>query len=106
MTFGAVFPRALRPAFGPGLAAAGGGASIWAAWLDHAWVGKGATVYRYIVPVDIMQACIEMASYTNNNRMSGGIKRETIAEYTVEYGGQEMTSNAARILTAYRRIGV
>ena len=67
---------------------------------------SGATVYRYIVPVDIMQACIEMASYTNNMRTAGGIKRETIAEYTVEYGGQEMTSNAARVLTSYRRIGI
>ena len=63
-------------------------------------------VYRYIVPVDVMQACIEMASYANNTRTAGGVKRETIGEYTVEYGSQDMTSNAQRVLTAYRRIGV
>lgn len=67
---------------------------------------QGATVNRYIVPVDVMQACIEMASYANNTRTAGGVKRETIGEYTVEYGSQDMTSNAQRVLTAYRRIGL
>lgn len=67
---------------------------------------QGATVNRYIVPVDVMQACIEMASYANNTRTAGGVKRETIGEYTVEYGSQDMTSNAQRVLAAYRRIGV
>ena len=61
-------------------------------------------VYRYIVPVDVMQACMEMAAYVNNTRTSGGVKSETIGEYKIEYGSQDMTSNAAR-LTAYRRIG-
>ena len=41
MTFGAVFPRVMRPAFGPGLAAASGGVD-WSQWFDHCWVAKGA----------------------------------------------------------------
>lgn len=64
------------------------------------------TVYRYIVPVDIGLTCMEMASQANNTRTGGGVKRETIGEYTIEYGSQDMTSNAERTLTAYRRIGL
>ena len=41
-----------------------------------------------------------MASYANNTHTAGGVKRETIGEYTVEYGSQGyMTNNAAQVLT-------
>lgn len=45
----------------------------------------GATVYRYVVPQDIEEACIELASYINNTRNAGGIERESIGEYSVTY---------------------
>lgn len=41
MTFGAVFPRVLRPPFGPVPAPAAGGVD-WSAWFDHFWQAKGA----------------------------------------------------------------
>ncbi len=64
-------------------------------------------VYRYIAPLDVMLACVEIASYVNNTRTAGGVKSETIGgEYKIEYGSQDMTVNAKMVLTAYQRIGL
>lgn len=41
MAFSAVFPRVLRPPFGPVPAPAAGGVD-WSAWFDHFWQAKGA----------------------------------------------------------------
>lgn len=71
----------------------------------------GATVYRYTPPADVEIACISMAAYANNVRTAAGVRRETIGEYTVEYGsadsgGGGIPAAAAATLRRYQRIGV
>jgi len=70
---------------------------------------SAAAVYRYTVPADIELACISMASYANNVRTGAGVKRETIGEYTIEFGGADsggtIPASAAATLKRYQRIG-
>ena len=42
MTFGAVFPRVFRPAYGPGLASAAAGGVDWSTWFTYLWDAKNA----------------------------------------------------------------
>lgn len=66
-----------------------------------------AAVSRYVVPVDIEQACIDMALHTNNVRLAGGIREEAIGEYRVSYGtSAAVPAGAQAALRRYRRIGV
>ncbi len=66
-----------------------------------------AAVSRYVVPVDIEQACIDMALHTNNVRLAGGIREEAIGEYRVSYGtSAAVPAGAQAALRRYQRIGV
>jgi len=67
----------------------------------------GAVVSRYVVPADIEQACLEMAIATNNTRTSGGIRQESIGEYSVSYGASAaIPPTAQATLRRYRRASV
>jgi hypothetical protein len=64
-----------------------------------------AAVSRYVVPADIEQACLEMALHSNNTRASGGIRQESIGEYSVTYGtSAAMPASAQAALRRYRRL--
>jgi hypothetical protein len=64
-----------------------------------------AAVNRYVVPADIEQACLEMAMHSNNTRASGGIRQESIGEYSVTYGtSAAMPAGAQATLRRYRRL--
>lgn len=64
-------------------------------------------VYRYTVPADIELLCMLLASNANNTRTAAGVKRETIGEYTIEYGGNDaMPASAQATIKRYQRIGV
>jgi hypothetical protein len=66
---------------------------------------NGAAVSRYVVPADIEQACLEIAMYSNNTRASGGIRQESIGEYSVTYGtSAAMPAGAQAALRRYRRL--
>ena len=63
-----------------------------------------AAVSRYVIPADIEQACMEMALHTNNVRVAGGIRQESIGEYSVTYGtSTAMPANASAVIRRYQR---
>lgn len=63
-------------------------------------------VSRYVVPADIEQACMEMALHTNNVRAAGGIRQESIGEYSVSYGTSEaIPASANAVMRRYQRLG-
>jgi hypothetical protein len=65
-----------------------------------------AVVSRYVIPSDIEQACLEMALHTNNVRAAGGIRQETIGEYSVSYGtSAAIPASANAVMRRYQRIG-
>lgn len=66
------------------------------------------TVYRYVPPVDIEQACVMLAAGWYNQRTSGastGVKSETIGEYSVVYGGEAVPQAVMDIINRYQRVG-
>lgn len=66
---------------------------------------NGAAVSRYVVPADVEQACLEIAMYSNNTRAAGGIRQESIGEYSVTYGtSAAMPASAQAALRRYRRL--
>jgi hypothetical protein len=65
-----------------------------------------AAVSRYVIPSDIEQACLEMALHTNNTRAAGGIRQETIGEYSVSYGtSAAIPATASAVMRRYQRLG-
>ncbi|MCB0206980.1 MAG: hypothetical protein KDH89_19350, partial [Anaerolineae bacterium] len=69
---------------------------------------SGATVYRYTPPDDVTIAVMELAAHYNNTRASGGIKTESIGEYSITYGGtmnESVPPFALSVAQAYQRIG-
>ena len=69
---------------------------------------NGATVYRYTPPDDVTIAVMELAAHYNNTRASGGIKSESIGEYSITYGGtrnESVPPFALSVAQAYQRIG-
>lgn len=66
---------------------------------------NGAAVSRYVVPADVEQACLEIAMHSNNTRAAGGIRQESIGEYSITYGtSAAMPASAQTALRRYRRL--
>ena len=65
-------------------------------------------VYRYAVPQEIEIAVLELASYTNNTRTSGGVESESIGEYSVKYdiSRRGWPAGVVNTIKRYQRIGV
>ena len=70
----------------------------------------GATVWMYTPPADIRLAVMALATSYNNARVAGGVKSESIGEYSVTYTGSasatSVSAGVQAIVNRYRRIGL
>lgn len=70
----------------------------------------GATVWMYTPPADIRLAVMALATSYNNARVAGGVKSESIGEYSVTYTGSasatSVPAGVQAIVNRYRRIGL
>lgn len=69
----------------------------------------GAAVWVYTPPADVALAVLALATSYNNARIAGGVKSETIGEYSVTYAGggiASIPSGVQAIANKYRRIGL